>query len=282
MNNKKLIYKHIKFRIAVIIFITIILFGVVAIFPAISHANTSEENTPKVDASEKIYDYANLFTKDEESELLSKVKSYIKDTNMDMVIVTIAENNKNSAMVYADDFYDYNDFGIGNSKDGILFLIDMDTRELWISGTGKGVTIYNSKNINSILDDCYSYAPNEQYFDCASKFIDSAKAIYLKETTPRNLYINWSLGLLGAFLISIVVSTAFCMIQKSKHKAVRLATNADTYLDRCSIKILNSKDRFVRTHTSRTPRTTSSSGSSGRSTHIGSSGISHSGGGRRF
>lgn len=86
--------------------------------------------TPKVDASEKIYDFADLFEDYEEELLYDSVMDFILEHNMDMVIVTIDDNNKYAAMKYADDFYDYNDFGIGSDHTGVLFLIDMDTREM--------------------------------------------------------------------------------------------------------------------------------------------------------
>ena len=85
-------------------------------------------STPKVDEKEKVYDFANLLTDEEEKKLYNSINEYIEKYDMDMAVVTIDKNNKASAMDYADDFYDYNNFGIGSTHDGLLFLIDMDTR----------------------------------------------------------------------------------------------------------------------------------------------------------
>ena len=95
--------------------------------------------TPKVDASEKVYDFAGLLTESEEASLYNKIMTFINTYNMDMAVVTIDNNNKASTMAYADDFYDYNDFGVGSTFDGLLFLIDMDNREMWISPTGEAI-----------------------------------------------------------------------------------------------------------------------------------------------
>ena len=83
--------------------------------------------TPAVDATEKIYDFANLLTQIEEESLYNKVIEFINKTNYDAVIVTIDDNNKYDAANYADDFFDYNAFGIGSSRDGLLFLIELAT-----------------------------------------------------------------------------------------------------------------------------------------------------------
>lgn len=235
--------------------------------------------TPYVDATEKIYDFANLFTNNEENELYNKVQDFITTYNMDMIIVTIDENNKKSAMHYADDFYDYNDFGIGNSYDGILFLIDMDNRIMWISTTGdRIIRIYSDSDIDSILDNCYSYISNEKYYDCANAFITSSIDTYVSYEKS-----SFWMGLIAKILFiggsSLLIPTVFCLVKKSKHKNIKLATTANEYLDKSSINITHSADKFIRTHTTQTRRESSSSGSS---THSGSSGISHGGGGRSF
>lgn len=230
--------------------------------------------TPKVDASEKVYDYANLLTSAEKTELFNKIQDFIVEYNMDMVIVTIDNNNKSSSMAYADDFYDYNDFGIGEKNDGILFLIDMDYREIWISTTGNAINIYDSY-IDSILDDCYNYIVNKEYYGCAMTFINSSANSYKKHKR-----VGWISGFILAGIVSLAIPTIFCLYKKSKHKAIRLASDADTYLVKSSFNMNKSEDKFSHSHTTKIPRSTSS-GSSGGS-HRGSSGVSHSGGGRRF
>ena len=105
---------------------------------------------------------------------------------MDMAIVTINNNNKNSAMVYADDFYDYNNFGINSTNDGLLFLIDMDTREIWISTTGKAILYYDDYRINNILDTTFSYIVNGDYYNCASSFITESTRYAIKGIPNSN------------------------------------------------------------------------------------------------
>lgn len=235
------------------------------------------KRTPLVDSDEKIYDFADLFSDEEEEKLYEHAKEYIEKTGFDIAIVTIDQNNKADAMSYADDFYDYNSFGADDGKDsGVLFLIDMQNRKMWISTTGKAESVYTDSSINSILDNCEGPIKNEKYFECADAFISSAKSEY---TTDKA--IGWTLGFLVSGGISLIIPTIFCFVKKSKHKSVFFAKNADLYLEGPSVNFTHQKDTFIRTHTTKTARASSSSGG-GSSSHTGSSGISHGGGGRSF
>ena len=139
-----------------------------------SQTSYAKDKTPSVDNTLKIYDYAKLIPDDKEKEIYNMIKKFISKYNMDMAIVTINENPKSSSMGYADDFYDYNDFGVGVNKNGLLFLIDMDNRKMWISTTGKAIEIYNDKRIDAILDYTYDKISKKDYSGCAEQFIKYA------------------------------------------------------------------------------------------------------------
>lgn len=222
-------------------------------------------STPKVDETEKVYDFADLFTDEEEKRLYDKIQDYIDKRDMDMAIVTIKENNKITPEVYADDFYDYNNFGTNNSHDGVLLLIDMDNRHIHMSTAGSAINKYNDSRIDQILDSVYECMTSEDYFSAASTFID--------EVSSSN--IPWGL----IFIIPIIVATISTVIFICKNKMVKKATEASRYMERNSLNITSAKDVFITTHTVRHKKESSSSGSS---THTGSSGRSHGGGGHSF
>ncbi len=253
-------------------------------------------NTPKVDEIEKIYDFANLFTNSQEKYLYDSAKEFIDSYNLDMVIVTINNNNKKSTQAYADDFYDYNYFGKNTTCDGILFLIDMDNRKMWISTTGQAIRIFDDARINSILDDAYNYISSSKYYECANAFINSSSKYAAKGVAPSNQNttidengdyvqvpqkrtISW-LVVIG---ISGLITLVIVLILASKHKTIKKATSAKTYIVNNSFSLTAKLDKFLTTHTTSryTPRDTGGS-SGGSSTHSGSSGISHGGGGRSF
>ena len=256
----------------------------------------AEKNTPKVDASRKVYDYANLLTEQEENSLSNDITKFIGTYHMDMVIVTISENNKKSSMEYADDFYDYNDFGIGDSNDGLLFLMDMDKRVMWISTTGYAIKIYNDARINSILDDTYNKISKKDYYGCASEFIKSSS--YFADEgviTSNNTVASTSMKdnrltlkkVVYVIIPSSMITIIFIIIGVRKHRNVKEQKLAKGYRKNLNINV--ERDQFISKHTSRVRIESSTSsgswgggGSGSSSTHSGSSGVTHGGGGRSF
>lgn len=255
--------------------------------------------TPKVDEKEKVYDFADLFTDEEELRLYNNITNYISKYNMDMVVVTINDNNKSSAEAYADDFYDYNDFGIGSTHDGLIFLIDMDTRNMHIATTGEAIRMYNDYRINKIQDATYSYISIKKYYDCANIFISKASS-YADMGVPsgnKNTYIdengNYIVNygkisyvaiILGDFVFGAVVASIFVAIASFLHKTVKKATQAKHYLVKGSFNVTNKSQHFVTSSTSKVydPPSSSGSGSGGSSTHFSSSGTCHGGSSRSF
>lgn len=237
--------------------------------------------TPAIDSSEKVYDFADLFSLNEEKELYKQISEYINFYDMDLAVVTINENNKHSSMTYADDFYDYNYF----KDDGLLFLIDMEYREIYISTTGTAIDMYNDYRINGVLDRIYEYMTDEKYYDGLSKGIKIISE-YADNGMPINVEFLDTMTLGNQILYSMVVAliitiiTIFILIMKNK--LVRPATTAREYLNEDSIKVNDMGDILVSSNTTRHKIEHSSSSGGGSSRHSGSSGRSHGGGGRKF
>lgn len=233
--------------------------------------------TPKVDETEKIYDFAEKFTVEEEQVLFQKITEFIQKTQMDMAIVTITENNKNWAMSYADDFYDYNNFGLDAQHTGILFLIDFDTREVYISTTGKAIETYSDTAIELMLDDICVQSPLVDSYGCAERFVKTAEKYYKQyENRARNMV------LLITAIVATIATAGGVMTQVKKHKTVKVKRTGKDYLENQSVRITMSDDKLIDSHVSRIRIERSTSSGGGSSSHSGSSGRSHGGGGRGF
>lgn len=236
--------------------------------------------TPKVDETEKVYDFAELFTTEEENNIYKEINDYINSYNMDLTVVTINENPKSSPREYADDFYDYNNFGRNASKDGILFLIDMSNREIYMTTTGYAINMYDDYRINKSLDQVYKYMTNKNYYQGVSNYI-SIISNYAKSGLPskkdRKSITN---TILISFVISTIITIIIIVILIRKNKMAKKKTTAREYLNKESIIINKLGETLISTHTSRIAVDHSSSG--GSSTHSGSSGTSHGGGGHGF
>lgn len=253
-------------------------------------------STPCVDDMDKVYDFADLLTPDEENILYQKVIDYIDKTNYDLVLVTTLDNPKTSAREYADDFFDYNYFGKNETYDGVVILIDLDTRELYVSTSGYAIKMYNNIKIDNILDSGYEYITEEKYYDTFNSMIISLTKNYSTTYPDDNsdLVINefgeayyikhipYSLVIILAGIITLIVSLVLYFLTRLK------ITKADTISYLKSHEIKQKEDNFVNsivTHTIRSSSSSSGSSSSrggGSSFHTSSSGRSHGGGGRKF
>lgn len=263
--------------------------------------NDGNFRIPVVDTSKKVYDFGDYLTDDEETRLREKINDYIEKYNMDLVFVIIKNNpygvNDYYTQVYSQDFYDYNGFGVGNTKDGTIVLIDMDNRYPYITVTGQAILVYDDQRISWIHDDAYDYLKTESFYDAFDKYLSGLSNYANKGIPDSNKYyciddfgeyykckeapksVNWLISL-GVGLVGTLI---IVLIHLSKYKGIKLASNANYYLTYSNLT--NSKDNFLTTFTSRVKinRDSGSGGSHGGGSSIshGSSGTSHGGGGGR-
>ena len=261
-------------------------------------------NTPYVDASEKIYDFANVLTEDEKDDLYTRIMDFVNEYNMDMVIVTIDEEfNDYQVETFADDFFDYNNFGeytSGTSYDGILVIRNVNdfNRYYYISNSGMAQLYFSGSRTDQILDNMYDNMHIDNYYAGFIDFINETRHIRSLGLPEKyegchvdnygNLYdengnkINFARGryilpLFPAFITAIITSLIIILILIGKNKMVKKAVQASEYINKDSVEILKREDNFLSSHTT---HYTVSSSSSGGGSHSGSSGFSHSGGGR--
>ena len=248
-------------------------------------------NTPRVDSSEKIYDFADLYTDEEEKNLFDRVNDYIEKNGVDLVILTIKENNKINTERYAEDFFIYNYFGTEDKKrTGIVFIIDMDGRNVNIVTSGSAILYLDDARIDNILDNIVGYIGNEQYYVGTTTLLSKLEG-YGTSIPSSNSHItidpngnpvkihrpNIFISLLGG----VVVAWIFVASNKSKHKSIIHATDADLYMNTGKSEVAPPKDKLVSSVvTSHVISTSSSSGGGG--SHIGGSSFHSGGGGHSF
>ena len=81
----------------------------------------------------RLVDYAGLLEDDEAETLEEKLDQISEDYDCDVAVVTEESINGAEPMDYADDYFDYKGYGMGEDKSGILFLVTMSERKFWMS-----------------------------------------------------------------------------------------------------------------------------------------------------
>ena len=222
-----------------------------------------------------VVDYADLLTDEEEAELAAQIKAVEDNYHESIVILTLDSLGDRSPMEYADDFYDYNGYGYGENKDGMLFLLSMENRDWHLSTTGSAINAISDSDREDIFDSCsydFSYG---NYYDAFSELIRLCSNEFQD-------YINAGIFTTGKFIICLLIGMGLALIPLfifiAQLLTVHPATGASDYTQG-GLKITSKSDRFVRSSISKTKITKNEGGSS---THTGSSGTSHGGGGGHF
>ena len=221
---------------------------------------------PAMAAGDLLVDDADLLSYEEQRNLTEKLEEACETTGLDIVIVTVDGLGGAYIRDYADDYYDYNCYG----NDGVLLLIDMNSRQWWISGTGIGADIFTSSVIDTIGDIIEEDLSDGNYADAFETFID--RCIYYADDS-----FDVGGSLLAAVIVGAVAALIVTLIWKGQLKSVRAKSAASDYLKPGSLHITGSQDLYLYSNVTRIKRQQSSSG-----THVSSSGRSHSGGGGRF
>ncbi len=223
---------------------------------------------PAVAAADLLVDDADILTSGEEMKLSEKLEEASENTGLDIVIVTADGLGGKYIRDYADDYYDYNGYGY----DGVLLLIDMDSRQWWITGTGDGADIFTSSVINKIGNKLEDDLADEEYEAACNTFITQCVK-YAKEDGSFNVGGSF----LFALIIGLIVALIVTLVWRGQLRSVRSKSAASDYLKPGSLNITGSQDLYLYSNVTRVKRQQSSSGS-----HTSSSGRSHSGGGGRF
>ncbi|MDO4788014.1 MAG: TPM domain-containing protein [Johnsonella sp.] len=256
----------------------------------------------------RVFDHADVFESGQESEMNEEIAKAKDHIGMDIVIVTTEDAQGKTAEAYADDYYDYGDFGMGEENSGLLFLIDFDNREMHISTTGFMIRVLDDKRIDAMLDDAYAYMEEDDYAGAASSIIENAvyyfdKGVkgdqynYDRDTGEISVYKKPKKISLAEFLLAMILPaaaglrfTSSVQNQYKMKKEKKLGSlDVFSYRKACNFNYAVKEDEHLGRQTMTRIIADNSRSSGGGSfggsrstTHRSSSGTSHGGGGRKF
>ena len=242
----------------------------------------------------RLNDSAEVLTEDEDSELEASLEELSVRQSFDVTIATIdslESEGYTSMEEYADDLYDYCQFGYGADRDGVLLLVSTGDRKWHISTCGYGITAFTDAGIQYLgqqmtplmADGDYAGA-FRTFVQWSDTYIDAAREghPYDVNNLPREplslMYLFLALGI-GLVLAWVVVS-----VMKSQLRSVAFQENAASYVREGSMNLTNSRELFLYRDVQRTEHVEEkdSDSSDGSSTHTSSSGTTHGGGGGSF
>lgn len=130
--------------------------------------------TPVHAAEANVYviDDADIISAEEELELQSYLESL--DAEYNYMAITSDYNEYNDPHKLADAYYT----DIYSMDDpGVAFIIDMDTRQIYLSGHGTAKKLIDNADAIDITDNIYKYASKGEYYSCFVKGFDQVNAL---------------------------------------------------------------------------------------------------------
>jgi len=252
---------------------------------------------------EKIFDEAGLLTDQEEEKLQAELVKAADRVSLDVVIVTIDDAEGKDVKSYADDYYDAHHFGYEKENgSGILFLIDMDNREVYLATTGDAIYYLTDNRIEDIIDGGYDYVVDGAYKAAFSGMMTATGAAYDKGIPSDQYTYDEDTGKIVRYqepksvkwyevLVALALACgAFLAVFLGVLGKYRLKWDAYKYDFHANgrVDVTNQEDRLVNQlvthrHIQRNTSSGSSHSSGSRSSvHTGSGGRSYGGGGRKF
>lgn len=233
-----------------------------------------------------LVDNADLIEAEEESRIEAELQKLSTEHQLDVVVFTEENEDISSAMDAADDFFDYQGYGKGSDRSGVLLYINMETRDVWISTRGEGITVFNDIGIDHMLDEITPSLSDGEYVRACDIYLELCQDFIIRAENGEPYGTGKGpFPLARNFLISIVVALivgGFYIFMLSREmNSVAPNNSARNYAVPGSMQLHNSNEFFLYRNVTKTKRETSS-GSGGSSTHRSSSGARHGGGGRKF
>lgn len=169
-----------------------------------------------------VEDDADLLTDEEEEELAELMVGITPYGSA--VFKTISYNDTTTERYIKEYYADL--FGSGS---GTVFLIDMDNRNIWIHSNGAVYKIITNSYADTITDNVYTYASDEEYYECGYHVFEQIRTLLEgnKIAQPMKYISNTFLAVIMALFINYFVVKAMSVSKKPGEKELLAATRYD-------------------------------------------------------
>jgi len=242
-------------------------------------------NFPCAYAQERIIDNAGLLNPVEKINLTNIIDSISLIYNFDLVIVTEKNIGTKTPMEFADDFFDYNGYGLGTDRDGCLFLQVTEERDYWFSTSGRGIKIFNSaveKKLKSEIVKNLSAGNNYQAYTAFLNNWEYFLTLEAKGIRYNFIYQHNAVILIIAWLLSFGIACIVVSGWKKSMNTAIMQSQAAAYITPGSLTFKVKNDKFLYSTVTQTKIQNDDVSSGGSRSHTSSSGRSHGGGGGKY
>lgn len=132
--------------------------------------------------AERVVDLADIFTDEQEAQMRRRIAEISALTAKDIVVYTDITAYGMEHNMLAADFYDFNGYGIGESRDGMILFICMDELDRgWQEvSTGSVEQLHTQSNAAALDDRLYNYLVSARYGEGVLDWIENIESLYTK------------------------------------------------------------------------------------------------------
>lgn len=217
--------------------------------------------------SPSVCDYADILTTSQESKLQQTIDELSQEYSFQAVIVTVDSLGEKSPRSFAEDFYLQGGFGIGETKDGILLLLAMNTRDWYIATHGQTRDVVTDSDIDDIADSIVPYLSEGDYYNAFDSFLSLVEDEYQQEQT------QWIPNLLLALAIGAAIAGVVLFFMRRSMNTARQQNGAGSYMKDNSFDLYECRDLYLYSRTTKVRKSqNNSSGSRGGGSSFGGRG----------
>ena len=238
------------------------------------------------DAPDRLADNAELLTGSEQESVREKLDDVSEKYQCDVVVVTAVSLQGKTAEAYADDYFDYNGYGYGSDRSGIMLLVAINERKWAFSPRGEAIHSFTDDGLAYMEEEVLPYLSDDDYAGGFKKFASLCET-FLKKAEDGTPYYGDNmpktalpLEVTGAVALGgIALGFGGTAIMKGQLKSVRAKDTATDYVRQGSFQLNRQADTYLYSRVTKVPRPkdTDRGGGGHSSTHMGSSGASHGG-----
>ena len=267
-----------------------------------SHSEESQTAQPQLPAIPEerqlplVVDTAGVLDPARVASLQDYAQQLSEKYGSDTAAVFVASTGSQSIQSFADDFYDYNGYGYGQSDSGIMLCVAVEDRQFAITTYGPAAYTFSDYG-QAYMDEAYlPYLRNSDWGGAAEAYLKACEQLMEYERVngkPYDVDSEEPESLLGGQILLSLVSgfvLAFIPIGSMKRKMlnVRKQDDAAEYIQPGSFRLSRSNDRYITSQITRVAKPKqdddmrSGGPAGGTSFHVSSSGRSHGGHSGRF
>lgn len=267
--------------------ILLVLVLMLTLFGGLAFSDSGQAATTAVD------DQAQLLSADEISQLNSQAQAVNDKIKGSLFIVTTSTNTE-KAQTFAQNYLRDK---IGNDANGVVLLIDMNQRKLYIATSGNMIDYLTDSRIDALLDEVTENVQNEAYYAAGATFIEHTLADVKKGVPSGSYRVDTQTGKITyyksitpveagvAALVAVIVSLTFFFVIKARYQ-LKLGTYHYEAADHSNLNITEQADTltnsFVTTRIIPKANNNNGGGGGGGSSTYSSGGGTFGGGGRDF